>query len=138
MSALKQLTFALASVLASVAAAHAQIQAPQPITTPVRDQWRAPFEQFLREMRVGGQEAKAMVGKTVAFQLGGVWRPDSILFRIEDPSACSEDMCFTVVGRIVDNVFLSDAMFSAGRRFTGGDNFSPLFGFQVLPLARGR
>jgi hypothetical protein len=135
MIALKQLTFSLAFVVASVAAAHAQFfGAPQPITTPVPEQWRAPFEQFLREMRVGDQNAKAMVGKTVAFKMGGVWRPDSILFRIEDPSVCSEDMCFTVIGRIVDNMFLADAMLSAGKRFTGGDNFSPLFGFQVLPL----
>jgi hypothetical protein len=75
-----------------------------------------------------------MVGKTNAFQIGGIWHSDSILFRIEDSTVCSEDLCFTVIGRIIDNKFYADAMFLAGKRFTRGDQFLPLFGgsFQTI------
>ena len=111
--------------------ASAQIGAPQPINTPVQDQWRGPFEQFLREF--GVKDQSAMLGKTNAFQIGGAWYPDSILFRIEDPSVCADDVCFTVIGRVIDNKFHVDTMFAAGKRFTRSDHFVPLFGFQTLP-----
>jgi hypothetical protein len=119
------------SLVSVVGPAGAQIPAPEPIDTPVQDQWRGPFERFLGELRVSDQ--KAMAEKTNAFQIGGVWRPDSILFRIEDPTVCSLDLCFTVIGRVIDNKFIADAMFAAGKRFTRGDNYLPLFGFQAMP-----
>lgn len=108
----------------------AQIGAPEPINTPVKDQWQGPLEEFLRELRV--QDRSAMVRKTSAFQIGGVRRPDSILFRIEDSSLCFEDLCFTVIGRVIDKKFVADAMFSAGKGFTRGDQMLPLFGFRVV------
>lgn len=122
----------LAISIVSVAnRASAQIPAPEPIDTPVHDQWRDPFERFLRELGAGDQHD--MVRKTNAFQIGGVWHPNSILFRIEDPRVCTKDLCFTVVGRIIDNKLVADAMFAAGKRFTRSDYFLPFFGFQTRP-----
>jgi hypothetical protein len=123
--------FLAIGLVSAVSSAHAQIPEPEPITTPVPDQWRGPFEQFLRDLGVDNQ--RTIVGKTNAFQIGGRWYPDSILFRIEDSTTCFNDMCFTVIGRIVDNKFHADAMFSAGKWFTRGDVFVPLFGYQTLP-----
>lgn len=119
------------SLVSVVSPAGAQIPAPEPIDTPVQDQWRGPFERFLRELGVSDQQE--MIRKTNAFQIGGIWHPDSILFRIEDPTVCSKDLCFTVVGRIIDNKLITDAMFAAGKRFTRSDHSLPLFGFQTMP-----
>lgn len=122
----------LATGLFSIAnPASAQIPVPEPIDTPVQDQWRAPFERFLGELRVS--DPKAMVEKTNAFQIGGLWRPDSVLFRIQDPTVCSLDLCFTVIGRVIDNKFIADTMFAAGKGFTRSDHSTPLFGFQTMP-----
>ena len=109
---------------------NAQIGAPQPINTPVQDQWREPFEGFLRELRVS--DPKTMLGNTKAFQIGGVWHPNSVVFRIEDPTACSLDLCLTVIGHITDKKFFPEAMFTAGKNFTRSDHVVPLFGFGVL------
>jgi hypothetical protein len=121
--------FLLAIGLASPAAAI--MNAPEPINTPVRDEWRRPFESFLREMKV--EDFSSLIARTSAFEIGGVWQRDWILFRVEDPKTCYEDRCFTVIGRIVDSKFVPSTMFSAGKHFTYGDTFIPLFGFQVRP-----
>jgi hypothetical protein len=118
------------SLMSATRQACAQIRQPEPINTPLQAEWRGPFEQFLGEL--GARNARAIVEKTNAFQIGGIWHPDSILFRVEDPTLCSEDMCFTVVGRIANNKSLADAMFAAGKRFTRGDHYIPLFGFQTI------
>jgi hypothetical protein len=122
---------AIGFALPSTNSGRAQIAMPQPISTPVPDKWREPFEVFLGDMKVG--DPKALVAKTSAFEIGGVWQKDWILFRIEDPKTCHDDLCFTVIGRIVDGKFVANAMFTAGKRFTRGDVFIPMFGFQVLP-----
>jgi hypothetical protein len=124
--------FAIAIALLSVVhPATAQIMRPEPINTPVQDQWREPFEQFLRDL--GVSDPATIVRTTYAFKLGGVWRPDSILFRIEDSAVCSGDSCLTVIGRIIDNKLHSDAMFTAGKRFTRSDHTVPVFGSQSFP-----
>jgi len=110
----------------------AQVAEPSPIIGPVPDRWRGPFEEFLREFGVGDQ--KALIDKASAFQIGGVWHVDSIGFRIEASTTCHEDLCFTVIGHIIDNNFLADAMFAAGKRLMGSDQFLPLFGFQTLKI----
>jgi len=45
-----------------------QFEAPKPITTPIAEQWRALFEQFLREMKVDDQKAKAWLEKPLHLQ----------------------------------------------------------------------
>lgn len=114
-----------------VVPAGAQIGAPELIDGPLKEEWRAPFEMFLRELKV--EDQAALVAKTSAFQIGGIWRPDSILFRIEDPGVCSGDLCFVVIGRVIENKLVADAMFAAGKRFTRSDRFLPLFGFKTVP-----
>lgn len=121
--------FLLAIGLASPAAAI--ITAPEPITTPVRDEWRRAFESFLQEMKV--DDPGSLLAKTSAVQIGGIWQKDWILFRIEDRETCHEDMCLTIIGRIVNDKFATDAIFLAGKHFTRGDVYVPMFGFQAKP-----
>jgi hypothetical protein len=119
------------ALLSVVSPATAQMMRPEPIDTPVQDQWREPFEQFLRDL--GASDPASIVKTTYAFKIGSFWHPDSILFRIEDSAVCSGDSCLTVIGRIIDNKLHSDAMFTAGKRFTGSDFAMSVFGSQSFP-----
>jgi hypothetical protein len=112
----------------------AQIGAPQPIDSPVPDQWRSSFEQFLTGLGVAKQNQKDALEKTKAFRLPSVWHENSVVFRLETPATCHEDMCLTVVGRIHDGALLADAMFVAGKRFTISDHLSPSLPYQGLPM----
>jgi len=125
------ISLAIGFALPSANSGRAQIAMPQPISTPVPNEWRAPFEGFLRELKVA--DTGALVAKTGTFQIGGVWQKDWILFRIEDLKTCHEDMCLTIIGRIMNDKFIANAMFLAGKHFTRGDVFVPMFGFQALP-----
>ena len=78
----------------------------EPIDDPLPEAVRAPFVQFLR---------------------------DSFLLRVEDKELCTEDLCLTVIGHVVKGQFRSDAMFSAGNRFTSSDQLVQVFGFQTVP-----
>jgi hypothetical protein len=121
--------FGLSALVANPAIA--VMPMPQPIDGLLRDEWRAPFEEFLQQLKVS--DIGALVAKTSAFQIGGMWHEDWILFRIEDTKTCHEDMCLTIIGRIVDGKLTANAMFTAGKYFTRYDAAVPMFGFQVLP-----
>ena len=103
-----------------------------PIEEPIRDEWRAPITKFLQtSLRAANPEA--LLAKTFGGAIGGI-RHNYILLRIEDPSLCSADLCLTVVGRIAEGIFVADAMFTAGKKWTWRDVFQPIFGFQSMPL----
>ena len=55
------------------------------------------------------------------------------MVRVEDEELCAEDLCLTVIGHVVEGEFRSDAMFSAGNRFTSSDQLVQVFGFQTVP-----
>jgi len=125
--------FGLVMVLLSMTLpAAAQVAAPQVIDAPVQEQWRDPFEQFLRDF--GVDDPSAIVKKTYAFQIGGPQHTNSVLFRIEDQKSCAGDSCLTVIGRIIGDKLHADAMFVAGNRFTSGDHAAPVLGRQAFPL----
>jgi hypothetical protein len=124
--------FALAIGLILPGAAHSQIATPEPINTPVRAEWREPFEGFFRAL--GIREPSATLAKTHAMQIDGIFRR-SILLRIEDAPFCWDDLCFTAIGRVVDNRFAADATLFAGKGYTVGDAYISPRGmtFQTLP-----
>src|SRR5262249_12612684 len=57
--------------------AQAQIPAPQAIDRPVPDAWRAPLEQFLRDLRFADLES--IIATTKAGHIGGALNPSSIV-----------------------------------------------------------
>jgi hypothetical protein len=124
---------ALCAIAVGLAAnlARAQIAVPLPIEAPIPDQLRTPFEKFLREL--GATDPGATIDKTRAFPISSIWHLNSVLLRIEDAKFCREDLCLTLIGRVIESEFRADAMFNAGKGFTGGDQFVQLFGFQTLP-----
>lgn len=103
----------------------------EPIDDPLPDAVRAPFVQFLRDLGVGDPEL--LIEKARGRSLSSSWHSPSFLVRIEDPELCTEDLCLTVIGHVVEGEFRSDAMFSAGNRFTGSDQSVQVFGFQTVP-----
>jgi hypothetical protein len=127
-----RLIFIVILAASPVSRTNAQIGAPQPINMPVPNQWREPFEGFLRDL--GVSDPKAMLDETKASEILGVWHHKSVLFRIEEPTACSVDMCLTVIGHIADNKFFPETMFTAGKNFTQSDHTVRLFGFGALPV----
>jgi hypothetical protein len=117
---------------ASVTTSLAQIPEPQPITRSVPDEWRGPFAQFLRDL--GVSDVASIMTHTKFGTIGGAYRPDSVLFRIEDKGACAEDVCLTIIGHPSGDRFVADAMFAAGGRGTWGDYMVPFLGLQTVPL----
>jgi hypothetical protein len=117
--------------LAICGAVHAQMTAPTPIDGPVQEVWRRPLEGFLGEL---GIKDRAVVEKTFAIPVGGGWHTDSILFRIEHPTTCSEDTCFTVIGHIADGKLVPELMFLAGKFFTRSDHAERVFGFNTFQI----
>ena len=100
--------------------AHSQIARPEPIETEIREEWRAPFSQFLRDL--GAADVDALVAATRGGIIGGVYS-EAIVFRLEHKSACIKQSCLTVIGHISDKVFLLHAMFVAGKMTARGDVF---------------
>jgi hypothetical protein len=109
----------------------AQIPQPQPIDQTVPDQWHGPFAQFLRDL--GVSDVAPIMANTKFARLGGAHRPESVLFRIEDKTACAEDVCLTIIGHPSGDRFVVDAMFAAGGRGAWGDHTVEFLGLQALP-----
>jgi hypothetical protein len=103
----------------------------EPIDAPLPDAVRAPFAQFLRNL--GADDPELLIEKARGRSILSVWHSPSFLVRIEDTQLCSEDLCLTVIGHVVEGEFRSDAMFSAGNQFTASDQSVQLFGFQTVP-----
>jgi hypothetical protein len=120
----------LLAMSTSVISAFAQMQAPQPIATPIGEPWRTPFAAFLKTL--GIKDPAGLLVRTYVFDIG-LLRPGTIGVRVEDESTCHKDQCFTIIGRIHNKRFVADAMFSAGKRFTRSDHAIPLFGSQTFP-----
>jgi hypothetical protein len=121
----------IVTLSASVTTSLAQIPEPQPIAQSVPDNWRGPFAQFLRDL--GMSNVGSIMAQTKFGTIGGVHRPDSVLFRIEDKGACAEDVCLTIIGHPSGDRFVADAMFAAGGRGAWGDHTVELLGLQALP-----
>jgi hypothetical protein len=101
----------------------AQIGLAEPIALAVPERWRDPYIQFLASL--GLRDPAAVIANTKFATLGGsLYRPDSVVFRIEDKSACHEDICLTFIGRLVDGRLVADAQFTAGPRITWSDHMS--------------
>ena len=120
----------VAAIIMMIASASAQILAPQPIDTPIKDEWREPLATFLRDL--GVKDTAALVDRT--YTLGTGDGRGSIAFRVEHEATCFEDRCLTVIGRIAGNKFISEAMFAAGKRYTHSDHAIKLFGVDVVPV----
>ena len=103
----------------------------EPIDDPLPKAVRAPFVQFLRDLRVG--DPQLLIEKARGRSISSSWRAPSFLLRVEDKELCTEDLCLTVIGHVVKGQFRSDAMFSAGNRFTSSDQLVQVFGFQTVP-----
>jgi hypothetical protein len=124
----------LASIImlsAPVTAGLAQIGEPQSIAQAVPDPWREPFAQFLRDL--GVRDVASIMANTKFARLGGAHRPESVLFRIEDKSACDDDVCLTVIGHPSGGRFLADALFAAGAKSTWFDHTVEFLGLQAVP-----
>jgi hypothetical protein len=104
--------------------AKAIIKAPEPIDSPVPDEWHASFKQFLIEL--GVENIEAMLSTAKAKSLG-----DGIVLRLEHQSLCATNAmsrCLTIIGQIKGQSFQPHAMFVAGKMMTQGDEFAPLIG----------
>jgi len=111
----------LVALVTFVSPVFGQVPPPEAIHSPIRREWRGPIEKFLSEMT--NQDPTHLVEKIVGFQIGAIWHPNSILFRVEDGSTCDGAVCFTAIGRIINDKFVPDVMFRAGKNFTQGDQF---------------
>jgi hypothetical protein len=116
---------------ASVTTSSAQVAEPQSIAQAVPDKWHGPFGQFLRDL--GVSDVAPIIANTKFASLGGAHRPESVLFRIEDITACEEDVCLTVIGHPSGGRFIADALFAAGGRGTWGDHTVEFLGLQAVP-----
>jgi hypothetical protein len=123
--------FATALVLQPVAAL-AQVPQPQAITRPVPDEWRLPYTQFLKDL--GIRDVETTLANTKFGNMGGAHRPGSALFRVEEKSSCQENMCLTIIGHLVGERFVADALFTAGGK-AGWIADHPVqgFGLQAVP-----
>jgi hypothetical protein len=98
-------------------AARSQEAAPQPLSKPVAEKWRAPLSQFLRD--VGVPDADGYMAGAKAASLGG--QPEVIAFRLETAATCVDRMCLTIIGSIEGGNIASPAMFFAPKVVSQGD-----------------
>ena len=106
-------------------AASAQVAFLEPLQPVMPEEWHKPYVQFLTATGI------VDISKTVSdTKFGTIGRPDSAVFRIEDGSSCINDLCLTIIGHLVSDKFISDAMFFAGPTILGHDEIFPLLGFQ--------
>jgi hypothetical protein len=111
----------------------AQIAAPQPIETPIRDEWRSAVTNFARELGAKNPEAITAIAKGFTLMHAATWGgapintlgADIVLVRLEDPSLCRKERCLIVIGRIEKDKLIADIMFLAGKWFIVGDVFTP-------------
>jgi hypothetical protein len=103
---------------ASTVASRAIMPVPEPIDTPIKEEWRAPLNGFLREF--GVKDLETVLKATKASTLSGLFQK-AILVRVEDKTACSKQRCLTIIGQIRGGKFEAQAMFSAGKWLTQSD-----------------
>jgi len=114
--------------------ATALVAEPQPLNTPVPEQWRAPLTKFLNEL--GAKDISSTIDASKArpypqnFGEGG---PSRIVFRIVHPTSCSSERneCLTIIGHIDDGILISDALFFAGDMIGVGDMSPRILGAQL-------
>jgi hypothetical protein len=121
----------LGQLAVSITAALAQIAEPERIDRLVPNEWRAPYTQFLSGL--GIKDVEKILANTKFGMIGGVHRPKSVLFRIEDKAACRDDICLTIIGHLGGERFIADALFTAGGRVSGSDYMETLLGLRAFP-----
>jgi hypothetical protein len=119
----------LGQLVVSITAALAQIAEPEPIDGLVPNEWRAPYTQFLSGL--GIKDVEKILANTKFGIFGGVHRPNSVLFRIEDN--CSDDICLTIIGHLGGERLIADALFMAGGRVSGSDYGVTFLGLRAFP-----
>jgi hypothetical protein len=89
-----------------------------------------PFAEFLTRLHV--KDVKATIAKT---RFGYIGNSRSLGFRVEDKdyNTCINDRCLTIIGKVVEQRFVADAMFLAGAKAQGADGVLPFFGLATLP-----
>ncbi len=105
---------------------------PEPFTTPIKQEWRLPFYKFLRSL--GETDPNPIIERTTGFEIGQYWQKGAVLLRIDDSKRCFKDVCFTVIGRIIGERFVANAMFLAGNKITVADYFEQVFGMQTRAI----
>jgi len=111
--------------------AFAQMAKPEQFfSEPVPSTVLGPFTDFLTRLQV--KDAKATIAKT---RFGYIGNSKSLGFRVEDNEykTCVNDRCLTIIGRVVEQRFIADAMFLAGEKAQVASGVLPFFGLAALP-----
>jgi hypothetical protein len=111
----------LGQLVVSITAALAQIAEPEPIDGLVPNEWRAPYTQFLSGL--GIKDVEKILANTKFGIFGGVHRPNSVLFRIEDN--CSDDICLTIIGHLGGDRHSINSVTQQGRVLRAGNGSPP-------------
>jgi hypothetical protein len=129
--------------LAPINAGQAMEIAPIVFDGPVPADWREPFSRFLVELGVTDVEGALNATKTRpldglnATQRERLYGSDNspMALRVQALGFCSAvenitamDSCVTIIGRLVQGVFISDAIFSAGGEMNSKDTETNFFG----------